>query len=89
MQYDEEGKGILPPEIDPKDVVGIEDGFICGGVLACGDDQSFLFTTETIQEAIDWLKDKGWKCNTELLTELAKAVGASTSQTSRQSCTPR
>lgn len=77
MQYDEEGKGTLPPEIDPEDVVGIEDGLICGGVLACGDDQSFLFTAETIPEAVEWLKENGWKCNTKLLAELAKAVGAS------------
>jgi hypothetical protein len=77
MQYDEEGNGTLPPEIDPVDVVGLEDGFIVGGVLACGDDQSFLFTTETIPEAVEWLKENGWKCNTKLLAELAKAVGAS------------
>ncbi len=81
MQYDEEGNEILPPEIDPEDVVRIEDGLICGGVLACGDDQSLLFTSETTPAAIDWLKDNGWKCNALLLTELANAVGASTNQT--------
>jgi hypothetical protein len=81
MQYDEEGNRTLPPEIDPEDVVGLEDGFIVGGVLACGDDQSFLFTTETIPEAVEWLKENGWKCNTKLLAELAKAVRAPTSKT--------
>ena len=80
MQSDEEGNQILPPDIDPEDVVRIEDGYICGGALACGDDQSFQFTTETVPEAIEWLKDNGWKCNTEVLEELAKAVGASTSE---------
>ena len=81
VQSDEEGNEIVPPDIDPADVVQIEDGYICGGTLACGDDQSFQFTTETIPKAIEWLKDNGWKCNTELLAELAKAVGASTSET--------
>jgi hypothetical protein len=79
VQSDEEGNQILPPDIDPEDAVRIEDGYICGGALACGDDQSFQFTAERIPDAIKWLNDNGWKCNTELLAELAKAVGASTS----------
>ncbi|WP_063979924.1 hypothetical protein [Bradyrhizobium sp.] len=79
MQGDEEGNPILPPEIDPKDVVRIEDGYICGGVLTSEyGGESFQFTTESISEAIEWLKDWG-KCDTELLAELVKAVGAPTS----------
>ena len=81
MQSDEEGNDILPPNIDPEDVVRIEDGYIiCGGVLTSKYGESFQFTTETIPEAIKWLKDNRWKCTTELLAELAKAVGASTSE---------
>jgi hypothetical protein len=81
MQGDEEGNPILPPEIDPKDVVRIEDGYICGGVLTSEYGESFQFTTETISEAIEWLKDNWGKCDTELLAELASAVRASTSET--------
>src|SRR4051812_12157624 len=65
MQYDEEGNATLPPDIDQADVVKIEDGYICGGALACGDDQFFQFTIDTIPEAIEWLKDNGWKCETK------------------------
>jgi hypothetical protein len=77
-EYDDEGKCTLPPGIEPKDVVGIEDGLVVGGILGCGDDQSFQFTRETLPNAIDWLHENGWKPNTKLLAELAKAVGAST-----------
>jgi hypothetical protein len=56
VQSDEEGNQILPPDIDPDDVVKIEDGYICGGVLECWDGQSFLFTRETIPAAIEWLE---------------------------------
>jgi hypothetical protein len=78
VQSDEEGNQTLPPDIDPEDVVRIEDGYICGGVLSSEYGESFRFKTETISEAVEWLKDNGWKCNIELLVELAKAVGAST-----------
>jgi hypothetical protein len=74
MQGDEEGNPMLPPDIDPKEVVRIEDGYICGGVLTSEYGASMQFTTETISEATEWLKDNGWKCNAELLAELAKAV---------------
>ena len=80
VQSDEEGNQILPPDIDPENVVRIEDGLICGGVLTSEYGESFQFTTETISEAIEWLKENGWECNTKMLAELAQAVGASSSE---------
>ncbi|WP_426611833.1 hypothetical protein [Bradyrhizobium sp. McL0616] len=41
MQSDEEGNQILPPDIDPEDVVRIEDGYICGGALTSEFGESF------------------------------------------------
>lgn len=75
MQYDEDGNQILPPDIDPKDVVEIEDGYIFGGALTSEFGETFQFTAETIPEAIEWLMDNGWKGVPDIETELAKAVG--------------
>jgi hypothetical protein len=74
--FDEEGNMIVPPDIDPKDVVGIEDGCVVGGALTSEYGESFQFTAETISEAIEWLKKNRWECSADLLDDLAKAVGA-------------
>lgn len=74
-EYDDEGNLTLPPKVNPEDVVRVEDGYICGGVLTSEYGEAFLFDAGTIPDAIEWLKNNGWKCNAELVAELAKAVG--------------
>jgi len=76
--FDDQGHPILPPNIDPKDVVQIEDGYICGGTLTSEYGASFQFTRQTISDAVDWLKDNGWECSTEMLADLNEAVEAAT-----------
>jgi hypothetical protein len=69
---------VLPPDIDPEEVVSINDGYILGGILSCEDFRYFKFTKETLQDAIEWLKDNGWEYDTEeLLAELAPQLARS------------
>jgi hypothetical protein len=79
-QYDDKGECILPSDVDPENVVGIEDGLIVGGMLKCWDDTLFKYDAKTLPDAINWLKEIGWKFNTSLLVELAQAVGVSASE---------
>jgi hypothetical protein len=75
-ECDDDGNELpLPKHINGKEVIGVEDGYIVGGALACYDDRSLIYGPREIKVAIEWLKTKGFKIDNDLIAELQKAVG--------------
>jgi hypothetical protein len=76
VEYDEDGNELpLPTQIDRKDIIGVEDGYVVGGSLSCRDDQFLVFGIGEIDVAITWLNNNGFKTDNEIIAELQKAVG--------------
>lgn len=58
---DDKDDFVLPPVIDGKKVVGIEDDFVVGGELEVfNDDLVVSFDNNSLDAAISWLKMTGW-----------------------------
>ena len=73
-KYDDDGNELpLPAQIDGKEVIGVEDGYIIGGTLSCWDDRFLVFGIGQIDVAITWLKSNGFKPDNEIIAELQKA----------------
>lgn len=76
VECDEDGNELPVPEhINGKEVIGVEDGYVVGGTLACEDDRSLIYGPGEIDDAIEWLKSEGFKVDHDLIVELQKAVG--------------
>lgn len=72
---DEDGNDVEPPkEYDGKVVVGVEDGFLIGGELACWDDRRLAFGEETIDEALDWIASQHFKTSDHIRQKLVQFV---------------
>jgi hypothetical protein len=76
VEFDDDGNELpLPKHINGEEVIGVEDGYIVGGALACYDDRSLIYGSREIKVAIEWLKTEGFKIDNDLIAELRKAVG--------------
>jgi hypothetical protein len=70
-ECDEDGNELpLPAQIDGKDIIGVEDGYVVGGSLSCWDDGFLVFGIGEIDAAITWLKSNGFKTDNEIIAEL-------------------
>jgi len=75
-EYDDDGNELpLPAQINGKQVIGVEDGYIIGGPLSCWHDEFLVFGIGEIDLATGWLKDNGFNTDKEIIAELQKAVG--------------
>ena len=75
VEFDEDGNELPVPEsIHGEKIVGVEDGYIVGGALACYDDRPLIYRPGEIIVAIEWLKAEGFKVDHVLIAELQKAV---------------
>ena len=73
VECDEEGNDLpVPDQINGKEVIGVEDGYIIGGTLICHDDKSIIYGPGEIDDAVSWLKSEGF--DNDLIAELRKAV---------------
>jgi hypothetical protein len=75
-ECDDDGNDLpLPTQIEGKDVIGVEDGYIVGGPLSCYDDRFIVFGLGEIDLAITWLKTQMFKTDDKMIAALRKAVG--------------
>ena len=72
---DEDGNDVEPPdEYEGKIVVGVEDGYLVGGDLACWDDRHFAYGKHTIDEALDWIERQHFKTSDQIRQNLMQFV---------------
>ena len=69
------GEYAIPDEIDGQRVVGVDDEYVVGGVLAYFDDeQAVSFTRPDDQAVVKWLESSGWSAKVDPAT-IRGAVG--------------
>jgi hypothetical protein len=72
---DDEHEISLPAEIDGKKVVGVEDGYIVGGELACYDDWEIVYGVDEIDDVAKRIKDL-FDVDDGIIEELKMAVSS-------------
>lgn len=76
-EYDDDGEMLpVPEEIDGTLVVGVEDGIVIGGSLACYNGQQCFFAESEKAEMVNWISENGFKVDQALLDSLAKALAS-------------
>ena len=72
---DEHGNELeIPKEYNGREVVGVEDGYLVGGALGCADDGYFPFDAQSIDAAMEWIKEQEFDAplsTRKILIELA------------------
>lgn len=62
----------VPTEYEGQQVVGVEDGYLVGGELACGDDRYFEYDAQTIDAALAWIKEQDFDVPSSMREFLVK-----------------
>lgn len=76
VEYDEDGNELpLPTQVNGKDVIGVEHGYIVGGPLSCCGDRFLVFGPGEIDVATAWLKSQRFETDNEMIVALQEAVG--------------
>jgi hypothetical protein len=75
VEFDEDGNELpVPEEINGEEVIGVQDGYIMGGTLACDGDRSLIYDAGEIDAAVEWLKSERFEVDNDLIAELQIAV---------------
>jgi hypothetical protein len=74
--YDEDdNEREIPTEVDGKEVIRYQDGYLVGGELGRKDDNSYYeYTTKDLNALKEWIKENDFELNEIALATLKKAL---------------